>query len=194
MHLLVGLGNPGDKYKNNRHNIGFMLIDKLVDELKPTTINKSTFRGELYKSNNLLLLKPQTFMNLSGESVKAVKDYYKIEDITVFHDDLDLSLGMIRVKFGGGSGGHNGIKSIDVHIGNEYNRVRLGIGRPKDKCDVTNYVLGDFAKSELECLSRVLETAKKIALDYIKLDEKEINQKYQLKKSLCDENLPKIST
>ncbi|RUM65974.1 MAG: aminoacyl-tRNA hydrolase [Sulfurospirillum sp.] len=193
MHLLVGLGNPGDKYKNNRHNIGFMLVDILVDELKPTTINKSTFRGELYKSGNLLLLKPQTFMNLSGESVKAVKDYYNIEDITVFHDDLDIPLGKIKVKFGGGNGGHNGLKSIDAHIGNEYTRVRLGIGRPKDKSDVSNYVLGDFAKSELECLDRVLEIAKKIALDCIKLDEKEINQKYQLKKSICDENLPKIS-
>ena len=193
MILLVGLGNPGDKYKNNRHNIGFMLIDKLVDELKPSPINKSSFKGELFKTKDILLLKPSTFMNLSGESVRAVKEYYKIDDVVVFHDELDIPLGMIRVKSGGSSGGHNGIKSIDAHIGNDYDRVRLGIGRPKHKKDVTNYVLGDFSKEEDECLQKVLDKAKDIALDLRELNIKEINQKYQLKKSLCDEDLSEIS-
>jgi PTH1 family peptidyl-tRNA hydrolase len=184
--LLVGLGNPGDKYSKNRHNIGFMLIDKLVDELKATDISKSTFRGQLYKTKDFLLLKPLTYMNLSGESVKSVADYFKIEDIVVFHDELDIPLGSIRIKNGGSSGGHNGLKSIDAHIGADYDRVRLGIGRPEFKSDVTNYVLGDFAKSELECLNRVIKTATLIAKDTLTLDNKELMQKYSLKKSICE--------
>jgi PTH1 family peptidyl-tRNA hydrolase len=183
--LLVGLGNPGDKYAKNRHNIGFMLIDKLVDELKAINISKSTFRGELHKTKDFLLLKPLTYMNLSGESVKSVADYFKVEDIVVFHDELDIPLGSIRIKNGGSSGGHNGLKSIDAHMGAEYDRVRLGIGRPEFKSDVTNYVLGDFAKSEHDCLNEVLKIATLIAKDTPTHDNKDLMQKYSLKKSIC---------
>jgi PTH1 family peptidyl-tRNA hydrolase len=183
--LFVGLGNPGAKYKFNRHNIGFILIDRLIDKLKANDISKTQFKGELYKSGNLLLLKPTTFMNLSGESVRAVTDYYKIDDITLFHDELDIPLGTIRLKRGGSSGGHNGIKSIDQHITNEYDRVRLGIGRPEFKDQVTSYVLSDFSKEEEECLNKVLDKAFDIALDLQELDLKEINQKYRLKQSIC---------
>ena len=187
MTLLVGLGNPGTKYQKNRHNIGFMLIDKLIDELNARNISKSQFRGELFKSGNLLLLKPTTFMNLSGESVIAVKNYYKIdnEDIFVFHDELDLPLGSIRIKIGGGSGGHNGIKSIDQHISNEYYRIRMGIGRPIQKQDVVNYVLSDFEKSESECLNKILDLSSKIALKLSDLTIDEIKREYQLKRSIC---------
>ena len=185
MILLVGLGNPGEKYAKNRHNIGFMLIDKLVDELKATNISKASYRGTLHKTKDFLLLKPLTYMNLSGESVKSVADYFKIEEIVVFHDELDIPLGSIRIKNGGSSGGHNGLKSIDAHIGAEYDRVRLGIGRPEFKSDVTNYVLGDFAKSQQECLDKVLDLAYLIAKDTTTLDNKELMQKYSLKKSIC---------
>ena len=187
MTLLVGLGNPGTKYQKNRHNIGFMLIDKLIDELNAQNISKSQFRGELFKSKNLLLLKPSTYMNLSGESVVAVKNYYKIdnEDIFVFHDDLDLSLGSIRIKKGGGSGGHNGIKSIDQHISNEYYRIRMGIGRPQDKESVINYVLGDFKDEQIACLDKIIETSSKIAQQLTQKSIVEIKKLYQLKKSIC---------
>ncbi len=188
MILLVGLGNPGVKYSQNRHNIGFMVIDKLVDKLKATNISKSQFRGELYKTPDFLLLKPHTFMNLSGESVASVKNYFKAEDIVVFHDELDIPLGSIRIKRGGSSGGHNGIKSIDAHIGNEYERVRLGIGRPKDRGEVINYVLSDFYRSQQECLQKVLDRACDIAIVLKELENREIIQKYSLKKPICTED------
>lgn len=132
MILIVGLGNPGDEYKNTRHNVGFMLIDELVSDGFDTVGGSSKFKGELYKKGSLLLLKPQTFMNLSGNSVKAVKDFYKPERIIVIHDDIDLKFGAMKFKFGGSSGGHNGIKSIDNLIGNEYERVRIGVGRSEN--------------------------------------------------------------
>ncbi len=185
MTLIVGLGNPTEKYKNNRHNVGFMVIDKLIDNLNATNISKSSFKGELYKTKNLLLLKPLTYMNLSGESVINVVNYYKIENIVVVHDELDIPLGSLRVKLGGSSGGHNGIKSIDQHFGNEYERLRVGIGRPEFKSDVVKHVLSDFSKNESECLKKVIESASKISQDMANLEIKEINQKYSLKKSIC---------
>ncbi len=164
-----------------------MLIDQLIDELGAITISKPAFKGELYKAKNLLLLKPHTFMNLSGESVVSVANYYKIDNdaIAVAHDELDIPLGSIRLKIGGGSGGHNGIKSIDSHIGNDYIRLRLGIGRPEHKSAVTGYVLGDFAKEQTPCLEKILETATKIAQDLPHSDLPEIRQKYQLKQPIC---------
>ncbi len=186
MILLVGLGNPGKEYQATRHNIGFMLIDKLVDELGATNITKASFKGQLFKTRHFYLLKPMTYMNLSGESVRAVCDYFKLEDIVVFHDELDIPLGSIRIKNGGSSGGHNGLKSIDAHMGAEYDRVRLGIGRPLHKQDVTNYVLGNFSKDELPCLQQVLDLAGKIAKETISLDNKELIQKYVSKKSICE--------
>jgi PTH1 family peptidyl-tRNA hydrolase len=118
MKLIVGLGNPGREYTKNRHNIGFMVIDELISRLGASSISKTSFKGELYKAGDTLLLKPQTYMNLSGESVQAVYHFYDIEldNIVVIHDDLDLAFGAIRVKKGGGHGGHNGLRSIDKHI------------------------------------------------------------------------------
>lgn len=181
MTLLVGLGNPGDKYKNNRHNVGFMLIDKIIDEQNPTRITKSSFQGELFKSQNLLLLKPTTFMNLSGVSIRAVSDYYKPDKIIVVHDDLDLPFGTLRFKLGGSSGGHNGLKSVDAHIGADYYRVRIGVAKPKFKEDIVSYVLADFPKKYQTDLQMVLEQAQKAALALDHQDLAEVATKYSLK-------------
>lgn len=159
MYLITGLGNPGDKYKNTRHNVGFMVIDKMTEALSlKTNINKSNFIADVIKSSNNLFVKPLTFMNNSGQSVAAIADYYNIalEDIIVIHDDLDLPFGSVKFKIGGGHGGHNGLRSIDSHIGKEYIRVRVGIGKPQFKNDVANYVLSDFSKVELKQLEDII--------------------------------------
>ena len=184
MQLVVGLGNPGDKYKNTRHNIGFMVIDEILDNhTNYSTINNSNFIGQTFKLNNTIYLKPQTFMNLSGQSVKAVMDYYKIEleDIFIIHDDLDLEFGAIRFKRGGGSGGHNGLKSIDSYISADYNRIRLGIGKPEDR-DIINYVLKDFSKFEFTHMPHILSHTIK-ALEALKTEPlKDVSSKYSIKK------------
>jgi len=181
MTLIVGLGNPDSKYKNNRHNVGFMLIDKLVDEHSCTRINKSSFRGELYKSKDILFLKPLTYMNLSGESVRAVSEYYKPQKLIVIHDDLDLPFGTLRYKVGGGHGGHNGLRSIDAHVGKDYYRVRIGIGKPERKEDVSNFVLSDFSKLQKDKLEEILEIALKATKGLVSEELSTISQKYTLK-------------
>jgi len=186
MTLIVGLGNPTDKYKNNRHNIGFMVIDKLVNDHNATNITKASFKGFLFKSKNLLLLKPMTFMNLSGESVQAVDSYYKPDQIIVIHDELDVSFGEIRFKNGGSHGGHNGLRSIDAHIGVDYDRIRIGISRPELKSGVTKHVLSDFSKEQQPCLKTVIEKASEIVLDLAGVDIKDIQQKHSSKKSYCE--------
>lgn len=170
MFLIAGLGNPGDKYENTRHNVGFMVIDKMIKNLTlSTNINKSNFIAQVIKSSNDLLVKPQTFMNNSGQSVVAIKDYYKIEleNIIVIHDDLDLPFGTVKFKIGGGHGGHNGLRSIDANIGKEYIRIRVGIGKPQFKNDVANYVLSDFSKEELKQLEDIITHITK-AIDELK--------------------------
>ena len=162
MHLIVGLGNPGDKYRGNRHNIGFMAVDAIAERHRfppfrqkfSGLITEGTVDGE-----RVLLLKPQTFMNSSGDSVVAAAGFYKLEpaDITVLYDEIDLVPGKVRVKRGGGSGGHNGIRSIDPQIGPDYKRVRLGVGHPGHKDAVMPHVLGDFSKSDREWLTPMLE-------------------------------------
>ena len=153
MFLFVGLGNKGSKYQNNRHNTGFLFIDYLVKKYGLLKTNNK-LRCLLYKgnilNNDILLSKPETMMNLSGESVRLVKNFYKIklENIFVFHDELDLNIGKIKFKFGGGSAGHNGIKNIDKHIGNEYYRIRIGISNEKTYSQVNNFVLSDFKTEE----------------------------------------------
>ena len=155
--LLVGLGNPGSDYENTRHNIGFMVLDAFIKRHMAVKLSSSSFKGELYKYQNHFLLKPLTYMNLSGESVVKVKNFYKIEDVVVIHDDLDLPFGTLRFKKGGGHGGHNGLKSIDANISKEYIRVRIGIGKPEHKGEVISYVLGKFSKEQLEKLPQLLE-------------------------------------
>jgi len=181
MTLIVGLGNPEYKYKNNRHNVGFMVIDKLIDDHNTTHINKPSFKGELYKSKDILFLKPNTYMNLSGESVRAVSDYYKPERVIVIHDDLDLPFGTLRYKIGGGHGGHNGLRSIDAHIGKDYYRVRIGIGKPQMKSDVSNYVLSDFSKLQKDALNEIIEVSLKAIKGLINEELSTISSKYTLK-------------
>ena len=158
MTLVAGLGNVGREYEGTRHNVGFMLVDLLLQELENSEISKPSFKGQLFKAGQSLFLKPSTFMNSSGESVLAVRDYYKCERLIVIHDDIDLNLGVLRFKLGGGNGGHNGLKSIDTLCGADYERVRVGIGK---KEPVLNFVLGKFSTAELEALHPVLEQAKK---------------------------------
>ncbi|MBA1437974.1 MAG: aminoacyl-tRNA hydrolase [Epsilonproteobacteria bacterium] len=153
--LIVGLGNPGTAYDKTRHNIGFMVINELIKRFGAVKQSSSNFQGELFKFlENHFLLKPLTFMNLSGESVVKVKKFYKLDEVIVIHDDLDLAFGTLRFKFGGGHGGHNGLRSIDKEITKEYARVRMGIGKPEHKGEVTSYVLSAFSTNEAECLPK----------------------------------------
>ncbi len=186
MTLIVGLGNPDLLYKNNRHNIGFMVIDALLDDLPSVEkITKVNFKGELFKAPSMLLLKPLTYMNLSGESVRAVDDYFKPDQIIVVHDDLDLPFGTLRFKIGGGHGGHNGLRSIDAHIGTEYIRVRIGIGKPEHKSDVAKYVLSDFSSAQREFLPEMINHVKKSIKALLSEDLKEVSLQYSLKQTLC---------
>jgi PTH1 family peptidyl-tRNA hydrolase len=161
MKLFVGLGNPGAKYAGNRHNIGFMALDRIASDhgFSPW---KRAFQGLACEgrlgADKVVLLKPETFMNLSGQSVQAAVAFYKLQlaDVTVFHDELDLAPGKCRVKQGGGHAGHNGLRSIHAHLGDAYGRVRLGIGHPGHKDAVANYVLHDFAKADQEWLDDLL--------------------------------------
>ena len=162
MTLIAGLGNIGKEYENTRHNVGFMLIDLILKDGEYSDVSSAKFQGELYKNGSLLLLKPSTYMNSSGKSLKAVNDFYKPNHIIVIHDDLDIAFGAMRFKNGGSSGGHNGIKSVDSLIGNNYDRVRIGIGR-SDR-SVIDYVLGKFDNSELEKLDGILSHAKEAVL------------------------------
>jgi PTH1 family peptidyl-tRNA hydrolase len=150
MKLIVGLGNPGKQYEQTRHNIGFEVIDTLSGKLA-IPLNQSKFKGlygmGFYNGEKVILLKPLTYMNLSGESIRAVMDYYDIdvEDLLVIYDDLDLPVGKIRLRQKGSPGGHNGIKSTVAHLGTqEFNRIRIGIDRPKTGMSVPDYVLGRF--------------------------------------------------
>ncbi|MAQ37248.1 MULTISPECIES: aminoacyl-tRNA hydrolase [Thioclava] len=161
MQLWVGLGNPGAKYANNRHNIGFMALDRIAEDHRFAPW-RGKFQGQVsegrFGSTRVVLLKPETFMNLSGQSVRAAADFYKVDvsDITVFHDELDLAPGKCRLKQGGGHAGHNGLRSIHQHMSPDYARVRLGIGHPGHKDRVAGYVLNDFPKAEQEMLDDLL--------------------------------------
>jgi len=150
--LIVGLGNPGSEYENTRHNIGFMVLDALIRRHNAQKLSSSSFQGELFKFQNHFLLKPLTFMNLSGNSIVAVKKFYKIDEVVVIHDDLDLPFGTLRFKYAGGHGGHNGLKSTDERISKEYTRVRMGIGKPEYRGEIISYVLGRFSTEEQKYL------------------------------------------
>lgn len=162
MWMFVGLGNPGDEYSRNRHNVGFMAVDAIAARYGFPAFRKK-FQGLLSEGviggEKVFLLKPQTFMNLSGESGAAAARFYKIppDRIFVFHDELDLPACKLRIKKGGGNAGHNGLKSIDAHLGTaDYHRVRIGIGHPGARDRVHDYVLGDFAKAEVPALDKLL--------------------------------------
>jgi len=161
MRLFVGLGNPGAKYADNRHNIGFMAVDRIAADHGFSPWKKG-FHGMVSEGRlgleKVLLLKPETFMNLSGQSVQAIVSFHKLalNEVTVFHDELDLAPGRIKAKMGGGHAGHNGLRSIHAHLGEGYARVRLGIGHPGHKDAVAAYVLHDFAKADAEWLEPLL--------------------------------------
>jgi PTH1 family peptidyl-tRNA hydrolase len=161
MKLIVGLGNPGAKYARNRHNIGFMAVDRIAQDhgFAPW---KGKHHGAIsegrFGSERAVLLKPETFMNNSGQSVQSALQFYKLdpEDVIVLHDEIDLAPGKVRFKMGGGHAGHNGLRSIHAHIGPDYGRVRLGVGHPGHKDRVPAYVLHDFAKADENWLEDVL--------------------------------------
>lgn len=155
MILLAGLGNPGLEYETTRHNFGFLLLDEIAKTYRFEAAGKK-FRSEVFfgtvGEQKIIALKPQTFMNVSGAAIAEAARFYKIplNKIFVFHDDVDLAFGKIKIKIGGGSAGHNGLKSIDENLGSEYVRIRLGVGRPENKNFPTaDYVLGKFTKEEL---------------------------------------------
>jgi PTH1 family peptidyl-tRNA hydrolase len=161
MLLWVGLGNPGADYALNRHNIGFMAVDTIAD-LHGFDSWKKQFQGwsatGRIGTQRILLLKPATYMNESGRSVGDAMRFYKLglDALTVFHDELDLAPFKVKIKTGGGAAGHNGLRSIDTHLGQDYRRVRIGIGHPGHKDRVTGYVLGNYAKAEMDDLSDLL--------------------------------------
>ncbi|MEN3791926.1 aminoacyl-tRNA hydrolase [Fulvimarina sp. MAC3] len=164
MILIAGLGNPGPKYAGNRHNIGFMAVDEIARDPAFSPWSKK-FSGEISEGQiggeKVLLLKPLTFMNDSGRSIGEAARFYKIEpkDVIVVHDELDLDPGRVKVKTGGGNGGHNGLRSTDAHLGTrDYKRMRLGIGHPGRKEAVTPHVLGDFSKADKKWLDPLLDT------------------------------------
>ncbi|MET3581594.1 PTH1 family peptidyl-tRNA hydrolase [Mesorhizobium robiniae] len=162
MLLFAGLGNPGAKYANHRHNVGFMAADAIARRHSFSPWSKK-FQGLIAEGTlageKIILIKPQTFMNNSGQSIGEALRFYKLAPsaLTVFYDEIDLADGKVRVKTGGGAGGHNGIRSIDGHIGNAYRRVRIGVGHPGVKEFVQHHVLGDFAKADREWLEPLLD-------------------------------------
>jgi PTH1 family peptidyl-tRNA hydrolase len=161
VRLFVGLGNPGGKYARNRHNVGFMALDRIAQDhgFAPW---RAKFQADVAEGrlghDKVVLLKPRTFMNLSGQAVGEAMRFYKLSpaDVTVFHDEIDLAPGKLRVKQGGGHAGHNGLRSIHAHIGADYGRVRIGVGHPGHKDRVAAYVLNDFAKADEDWLDDLL--------------------------------------
>jgi len=183
MKLVVGLGNPGREYEKTRHNIGFITIENYADKLG-VLINKSKFNGlygeTLIDGEKVILLKPQSYINLSGEVIRKFVDFYKINisDILIIHDDLDLNVGTYKVKQKGSSGGHNGLKNIELHLGTqEYKRIKIGISNNKN-IDTKDYVLGKLSKEESDKLDLVETEVLKILDDYFKVSFSDLMAKY----------------
>jgi len=180
--LIVGLGNPGATYESTRHNIGFMVIDELIRRQNAQKLSSSSFNGELFKFQNHFLLKPLTFMNLYGDSIVLVKKFYKIEKVVVIHDDLDLPFGSLRFKYGGGHGGHNGLRSTDERISKDYVRVRMGIGKPEHKGEVSSYVLGRFSDEEQTYLDDWISSTCRAVEELLENSLEDVSSKYTIKK------------
>jgi len=184
MKLIVGLGNPGREFENTRHNIGFIIIDEIAKKLGVLNY-QDKYKGLLakttYKGESVLLLKPQTYMNLSGDSIRKVVEFYKLdlEDIFVIFDDLDLPVGKLRLREKGSSGGHNGLKSIEANLKtNEYKRLKFGIDKDK-VIPTSDYVLGKFKKDNIELISQQVLKARDISLEFITNDSfKDVMTKY----------------
>lgn len=183
MKIIVGLGNPGNEYKNTRHNVGFMAIDRIVEQ-NDLSFNKEKFNGIytelLYQGEKIIFLKPQRYINLSGEVLKKYLDFYKIDikDILIISDDLDLPVGKIKIKLKGGSGGHNGLKNIEHHLKTkEYKRIKVGIANNKNM-NTKDYVLGKFNKEDQKLLDESLNLFPNIFEDYLNLTFENLMNKY----------------
>ncbi|MFQ8704948.1 MAG: aminoacyl-tRNA hydrolase [Thomasclavelia sp.] len=183
MKLIVGLGNPGKEYEGTRHNCGFMVIDKLAEKLN-VNVDQNKFKGIYvkfkYHGEDIILLKPQTYMNLSGESVIATMQFFKIdkEDLLVIYDDLDMPVGKLRLRKTGSAGGHNGIKNIIAHLNSQdFKRIRVGIDRHK-YMKVVDYVLSGFSKLEMEAITQGIENAADAIIDYLDHDFDYIMNRY----------------
>ncbi|RFU62645.1 aminoacyl-tRNA hydrolase [Peribacillus glennii] len=184
MKIFVGLGNPGKQYEKTRHNIGFEVIDRLsalwqipLDQAK----HKGIYGTGMVSGEKVLLLKPLTYMNLSGESISAVMDFFKVElaDIVILYDDLDLPVGKIRLRQKGSAGGHNGIKSTIAHLGSqEFNRIRIGIGRPVGRIPVVDYVLGRFSQEEWGEMGKVIDRCAEACEDWTRTPFLQIMNEY----------------
>ncbi len=171
--LLVGLGNPGREYRDNRHNVGFMVIDRLIVRLDARGLklqSKALVTNAVHEGHKILLAKPQTYMNLSGDSVQGLARFYKLplENLLLLHDDLDLPFGMIRMRPGGGPGGQKGMASTIESLGTrDFARLRIGIGRPPGRMDPADYVLQDFSREQRQALSDILDLAASAALAFV---------------------------
>lgn len=183
MKLIVGLGNPGREYEKTRHNIGFMCIDEIAHYFQ-VDININKFNGLYnqftYNNEKIILLKPQKYMNLSGEVIRDFVNYFKIniQDILVICDDLDTSVGTYRLRYKGSSGGHNGLKNIELHLSTkEYKRIKIGISNNKN-IDTKDYVLGKFSNEEMNLISPIINKMPKIIEDYLKLSFDNVMSKY----------------
>ena len=170
MKLVVGLGNPGLKYKNTRHNVGFMVINAFAEKNNLKFKTKKEFKGEVSINKDFILLKPATYMNLSGNSVRPICDFYKIapEDILVICDDFNIPFMKIRIRMKGSSGGHNGLKSIIQNISSEeFSRLRIGLGLPNENYDVIDYVLSKFSKEDLDSFKKLYSKTNDIIDEFI---------------------------
>nr|WP_295970512.1 aminoacyl-tRNA hydrolase [uncultured Bacillus sp.] len=184
MKLIVGLGNPGKQYEKTRHNIGFIVVDKIAEKLN-IQLDQAKFKGLFgmghIEGEKVLLLKPLTYMNLSGESIRAIIDFYQIdtEDLLVIYDDLDLPAGRIRLRQKGSAGGHNGIKSTIAHLGTQaFNRIRVGINRPSNGMEITDYVLGRFSQEELAEIEEAVERSADACIEWIHKPFLQVMNKY----------------
>lgn len=186
MKLVVGLGNPGKEYANTRHNVGFMFIDKLLEHYNCE--NTKSKLGGLYseiviKGEKIILLKPQEYINLSGEVIRKYIDYFKIniDDIFVINDDLDLEVGRIKIKSSGSSGGHNGLKNIELHLGTkDYKRLKIGISNNK-MIDTKDYVLSKINKEDMDIINNIINSSYKILEDYLTMSFSDLMTKYNKK-------------
>ena len=183
MKLIVGLGNPGREYNNTRHNIGFMCIEKIAEYFK-VDFDSNKFNGLYtqfnYNDEKIILLKPQKYMNLSGEVIRDFVNFYKIDvsDILVICDDLDTDIGTYRLRYKGSSGGHNGLKNIELHLStNEYKRIKVGISNNKT-IDTKDYVLGKFTKDEMDLINPIINKMPSIIEDYLKIPFDNVMNKY----------------
>ncbi len=183
MKLIVGLGNPGKEYENTRHNVGFMSIDEIAKKFNVTSF-KNKFNGLYaefnFKNDKVILLKPQKYMNLSGEVVSSFVNFFKIsiDDILIICDDLDTPVGTFRLRYKGSSGGHNGLKNIEQNLSsNQYKRIKIGISNDKTK-DTKDYVLGCFSKEEFNMINNVIDTIPLVVEDYLNLSFDNVMNKY----------------